>query len=109
MIIGTSFLGRHRPYRTHRVHVTAANQRLNPVTLVTVQVPIISREVEHVHEHCSHRSNASQDGEELCVDSDSALKLPLGALFCAEVFAEVLFCSAMDVLLYMVCRSLINK
>jgi len=30
-------------------------------------------------------------------------------VFCAEVFAEVLFCSAMDVLLYMVCRSPIKS
>jgi len=48
-------------------------------------------------------------GKNFAWNSDSALKLPLGALFCAEVFAEVLFCSAMDVLLYMVCLSPIKS
>ena len=44
-------------------------------------------------------------GKNFAWNSDSAPTPPLGEVFCAEVVAEVLFCSAMDVLLYMVCRS----
>ena len=48
-------------------------------------------------------------GKNFAWNSESTPTPPLWETFCAEVFAEVLFCSAMDVLLYMVCRSLINN
>ena len=100
MMIGTSFLGAPQTVQNPQGAVHGSDQGLDPVTLVTVQVTDNLREVEDVHEHCRHRSNASQDGEELCVEFRFCAQTALGEEFCAEV--EVLCCSAMDVLLYVI-------
>ena len=69
MIIGTSFLGRHRPLEQAvedpEGTVDRCDKRLDPVPLLTIEVALDRADIRDIHKDSGHRSDGTQDGEEL--------------------------------------------